>query len=225
MSGFKNDVLNRAIAQRLLKYILSKILVCCELMLEDCKNKKIVLSNLENVIRDHLFTEYLNSDDIMEQVGLEEFRFFPEVPENYQGGKPEGRTDLQVFSMDMFKYRKRYFTIECKRIDGSKTLNRYYVKNGIRRFVLPNPLYPSAYSTNCMFGFVVKDVDIEESVEEINSLQLNEYSDINVKSPISFTHISDINKYSYESEYTVVNAPDILLYHIFYDFSLVIDNS
>lgn len=224
MRGFKNSTLNRSVAQGILKDVLSKVLVCCEMMQNDCMAHSITLNNLEEDIRDYLFVNYLNCDDIMEQVGLSEFRFFSEVPENYKNSKPKGRTDLQVISMNMFKYRKKYFTIECKRIDGSKLLNRYYIENGIKRFVLPNPLYPSAFATNCMFGFVVKNIDIDANTQKISKLQTDEYKDIGSKANFSYAGISDKHKYTYEAEYFVEDALDILLYHVFFDFSSLIDS-
>jgi hypothetical protein len=224
MSGFKNSTLNKIIGQSILKDIISKVLICCEMMQNDCITHSKTLNNLEEDIRDYLFANYLNSDEIMEKVGLSEFRFFSEVPENYKSNKPKGRTDLQVINMNMFKYRKKYFTIECKRIDGSKRLNRYYIEKGIKRFVLPEPLYPSAFATNCMFGFVVKNIDIDANTQKIDKIQSNEYKDISVKGPFLHTDISDKHSYTYEAEYFVKDLPDLLLYHVFYDFSSLINS-
>lgn len=224
MSGFKNSTLNKRVAQGILKDVLARVLVCCQMMQNDCRIHNITLNNLEEDIRDYLFVNYLNNDDVMEQVGLSEFRFFSEVPEHYKNSKPKGRTDLQVISLNMFKYRKKYFTIECKRIDGSKRLNRYYIENGIKRFVLPNPLYPSVFTINCMFGFVVKNIDIDANAQEISKLQADEYQEIKGKRIFAEAGISDKHKYTYESEYFIEDAPDILLYHVFYDFSSLIGN-
>lgn len=222
MSGFKSSIMNRRLSQNILRNVLSKVFLCCEMMQKDCLAQKITIKNLEEDLRDYLFNNYLNKDDIMEQVGLNEFRFFSEVPENYQNNKPKGRTDLQVISMNMFKHRNRYFTIECKRIDGSKTLNRYYIENGVKRFVLPNPLYSSYYRTNCMFGFVVKNINIDSNAQKISKLQLEDYDDVKVKSSFCSSLISENHTYTYEAEYFVQDSSDILLFHIFYDFSQLI---
>jgi len=215
--------LNRRIAYGILKDVLSKVLLCCDMMQNDCRTDCNTLENLEEDIRDYLFCHYLNDDDVMEKVGLSEFRFFSEVPENYQKDKPIGKTDLQLISINMFRHRSQYFTIECKRIDGSKLLNRHYIENGIKRFVMPNPKYPSVFATNCMFGFVVKKIDIKANTKEIDRLQRDEYKEIDVKAPITYSNISDKHNYTYESEYIVKDAFDILLYHIFYDFSSIIN--
>lgn len=221
MSGFIDIATNRAISLSILKDILSKVLNCCEMMNRDCIAGKIKIKNLEEDIRDYLFHNYLNNDDVMEKVGLSEFRFFSEVPENYQNNKPIGRTDLQVISIDMFKYRKKYFTIECKRIDGSKRLNRYYIEKGIKRFTNPKPLYPSHFGVNCMLAFVVKEIHIDKNVGEINNLQQKYYKDIRIKRTISPSTISVKHKHTFESEY-FLDETDILLLHISYDFSSVI---
>lgn len=221
MSGFKDILVNRSISQGILKDIIAKILICCDMMIRDCLEGKITIKNLEEDIRDYLFHNYLNNDNVMEQVGLGEFRFFSEVPENYQNNKPIGRTDLQVINMDMFRYRRKYFTIECKRIDGTKKLNRYYIEEGIKRFVNPKPLYKSHFGMNCMFAFVVKEIDIDKNAQKINDLQIQEYKDIKIKTPILFSAMSSRHNYTFESEY-FLDESDILLFHIFYDFSPII---
>lgn len=224
MSGFRNIATNRMIARRILSDILSKLLICCEMMKKDCLEGKNKIKNSEEDIRDYLFSNYLDNDEIMEQVGLSEFRFFSEVPENYQNNKPIGRTDLKVINIDMFRYRKKYFTIECKRIDGYKTLNRFYISEGIRRFVKSKPLYPSYFNMNSMFGFVVQEIDVNKNIIQINDLQKEYYKDIKMKTPITFSNISSNHNYTFESEY-FLDGTDILLFHIFYDFSSIIDGS
>lgn len=218
MNGFKSAIINRSVSQSILKNIVSKVLICCDMMQKDCLAQKNTLKNLEEDIRDYLFNNYLNSDDVMEQIGLGEFRFFSEVPENYRNSKPIGRTDLQVINMNMFKYRKKYFTIECKRVDGTKKLNRYYIENGVKRFVLPEPLYPSYYRVNCMFAFVVKNIDVATNAQKISDLQTEDYKEVKVKTPFLSSLISSKHTYTYESEYFSSDDSDILLFHIFYDF-------
>jgi len=222
VSGFKSSIINKKLSQNILRNVLSKVFLCCDMMHKDCLAQKVTMNNLEEDIRDYLFNTYLNKDDIMEQVGLSEFRFSSEVPENYQNNKPKGRTDLQVFSMNMFKHRNRYFTIECKRINGSKKLNRYYIEKGVKRFVLPDPLYSSYYRTNCMFGFVVKNINIDSNAQKISKLQMDDYDDVKVKSSFCSSLISPKHNYTYEAEYFVEGSSDILLFHIFYDFSRLI---
>ena len=117
----------------------------------------------------------------MQKIGFDSFRFSSEVPENYVDSKPQGRADLQVYSIDEFRHRESYFIIECKRIAGTLTLNRKYIDKGIRRFVGKTPKYTSYYKINCMLGFVVKEIDISKNIDCINQLLKNDYSDIHVR--------------------------------------------
>jgi len=126
MNGFKDVLINQMIASNILKDIIIKVITCCNLMLEDCirENKKI--RNDEVFIKNYLFCNYLDNDEIAELVGLSKFRFFSEVPDNYINNKPVGRVDLKVISSNMFKHRRKYFINECKRIDRTAKINPYY---------------------------------------------------------------------------------------------------
>lgn len=167
MSGFKDGSLNREIASSTLSYIVSKIIACFEKMIDDYSNDSIKIANKENVIRDHLFSKYLDNDEVMRNMGFDDFRFFSETPVNYINGQPQGRTDLHVISIHEFRHRKKYFTIECKRLDGNTTLNRKYIGEGMRRFLGESPKYSSLYQVNGMLGFVVKCIDIASNVEKL----------------------------------------------------------
>lgn len=181
MKGFMNTSLNEQIAFGILNHIIDKVLECFDLMILDCQNNSKKITNNEIAIRDYLFSNYLNKDIIMKNIGFDNFRFFSEVPENYVDSNPQGRADLQVFSIDEFRHRERYFTIECKRVDGNLTLNRKYIDEGMRRFVGNTPKYTSYYKMNCMMGFIIKNIDIGKNVEGINGLLQSDYSDINVQ--------------------------------------------
>lgn len=222
MSGFKNIDLNKRIQKNVLKLIIDKILICCDKMSEDLLSKNEKLKNLEEDIRDYLFNNYLNNDEIMEEIEMNNFRFFSEVPVKYVDNKPKGRIDLQVFNKDDISNRKKYFTIECKRIDGKSTLNRYYIENGIIRFVKRDPLYESFFKQECMLAFVVKNIDIENNANIIDDLQL-EYDEIHVKDHFSKIEISEGHDYIYDSTYEIEDDSDLSIYHVFYDFSSIIE--
>jgi len=219
MSGFKNTSLNNTIASSILNHIVSKVLACFEKMIEDYANGSKKIANNETAIRDHLFCNYLNNDEFMRSMDFDNFRFWAETPENYIDSKPQGRTDLQVFSINEFSHRNRYFIIECKRIDGNLTLNREYIDKGIRRFVGESPKYKSYYKINCMLGFVVRCIDIAKNVEKINGLLQTDYTDIHVQDYlcagiIPNTYISSHN----------LNGNDLIeLTHAFVNCASVID--
>lgn len=182
MSGFDNTYLNRQIATGMCNHIIAKVLECLDLMRQDCEHNKKKLANNETTIRDYLYWNYLNNDALMRGIGFDNFRFDSEVPENYVDDRPIGRVDLRVISFNDFRHRDRYFIIECKRIDGNSTLNREYIKEGIRRFIGNNSKYTSYYKMNCILGFVVRNIDIDQNVDSINSLLKSDYLDINVQS-------------------------------------------
>ena len=66
-----------------------------------------------------------------------------------------------------WEQEKAYFIIECKRLDGNKTLNDKYKNEGINRFITKK--YSSYYGANGMIGFVVKKIDIDENIKKIGS--------------------------------------------------------
>jgi len=165
----------------ILNHIVQKILVCMDLMQQDCESNFHKIANNEIKIRDYLYANYLNNDAVMRKIGFDNFRFFSEAPENYLDSTPQGRADLQVFSIDDFSNRQRYFIIECKRLDGNLTLNREYIDSGIRRFIGEKPKYTSYHKMNCMLGFIVKNIDIDTNIARINQLLHTDYSDISVK--------------------------------------------
>jgi hypothetical protein len=151
-------------------------------------------------------------------IGLDNFRFEPEVLENYIHGVPQGRVDLKVYNINEFRHRKRYFIIECKRIDGNPSLNRKYVTEGIMRFVGSPPKYTSYVKSNCMLGFLVRAVDIDKNVDSINRLLRSYSSDISVR---EYLHL-DTGSDTYVSVYGDDAAPQITLVHVFADcFDLV----
>lgn len=220
MSGFKSASLNNTIASSILNHIVFKVLACLEKMIEDYSIDSIKIANNETTIRDHLFCNYLNNDEIMRSMDFDNFRFWAETPENYIDSKPQGRTDLQVFSINEFSHRNRYFIIECKRIDGNLTLNREYIDEGIRRFVGESPKYKSYYKMNCMLGFVVRCIDVANNVEKINGLLQTEYADIHVQ---DYLHTGIVPN-TYISSHNRKENELIVLTHVFVNCSSVIAN-
>lgn len=224
MSGFKDKIFNRKIAQSMMKDIVVKVLQCSKMMLDDYVKSGRTIQNHEEDIRNALYDEYLNDNKIVEKIGLNNFYFEAEVPENYQNHKSIGRVDLKVINKDIFNQRDAYFIIECKRIDGNRRLNKAYVVEGINRFLSSEekgPKYSSYYGTNCMLGIVVKQIDIDENMKEINLIHQKE-NNVGENS-------TNIDKYvfnpdftsTYVSEYTI-DEGKLKLYHMFYDYSSII---
>lgn len=210
MSGFKSTSLNKLVASNTLNFVVGKVLLCLEMMQQDCGINSIKIPNREPDICNYLFSNYLNNDDIVKTIG--------EVPENYVNNTPRGRADLQVFSIDEFRRRDRYFIIECKRIDGNLTLNREYIDEGIRRFACDDPKYTSYYKINCMLGFVIRDIDIFANAEVINELLQTDYSDIHTDVYLSEGSIPK----TFISSHGLSEDSRIELLHAFSDCSKII---
>lgn len=187
-------------------------------MRDDCLDGSKKLSNKEQDICNYLFCNYLNNDDVVHDVGLDDFRFFSEVPENYVNNKPIGRVDLQVFSINDFRHRNRYFSIECKRIDGNLTLNREYINEGMRRFVGDARKYTSYYNVNCMFGFLVRKINTPLNVDKINKLLQTDYSDIHTHEYLYAGRVQD----TFVSSHGIDDDIRIELIHAFSDCSSII---
>jgi hypothetical protein len=154
----------------------------------------------------------------MKSIGFDDFRFHAEVPENYTENRPIGRVDLHVYSIEEFKHRNRYFIIECKRINGTLTLNKAYINDGIRRFVGNDPKYTSYYKTNGMIGFVVRDISIENNVAGINELLSKDYRDIHVHKNVQLL----LKPYIYISSHGCAEDRRVVLIHAFPNISSII---
>lgn len=187
-----------------------------------CSGKK--MANHEEKIRNHLLENYLDNDEIRVKIGLDKMclRFIAEVPENYDSTKEvySGRVDLKVVGQNWFTNCKDYFIIECKRIDGSAELNKKFIDNGVCRFTTDPILYPSYKNKNIMFGFIVKNIGIDDNAILIDKLQ-KENPNISIKQ--GFTQIENQikNACTYMSLY-LVKRKVLELKHLFYDFSKII---
>lgn len=217
MSGFGNNALNNLIKADTLIYVVERVIKCIEMMCSHCEGNSIRLNNNEPVILSHLFYNYLNNDDIMNSVGLDDYRFETEVPENFTNDIPIGRVDLKVYGIDDFRHRKRYYIIECKRVDGTLPLNRAYIDEGMRRFIGEYPKYSSYFQTNSMFGFVLQKCNPDSIVGSINELLENDYKDISVEQYLQPLSTSDM----YMSAHTSAEKK-LTLIHAFYDISRIV---
>ncbi len=175
--------------------------------------------NNEKKIR-KAFGTYLRDDDFKNST-------YPLMHYNYEAEAEEktGFVDIKIQKINPYEGSKAYYIIECKRIDGYKRLNKEYIANGICRFV--SSYYSTYYGCNGMFGFVVKNLDINQNVSEINSMLQEDY--VNDKGetvnshallPLSRCDIHGEFDYSYYSVHSC--DKDITLYHLMFDFSRMI---
>ncbi|GHU64142.1 hypothetical protein AGMMS49983_09250 [Clostridia bacterium] len=216
MSGFQNPDLNLIYADDVYEKLITHLLFCCEKMVLDYHGQHKFVENNENKMRNRLLEEYLNA------ITIGVFYFQAEAPENYDHNTAahSRRIDIKVISSNIFSNSKDYYTIECKRVDGQKTLNEKYIEEGVARFVVPPIGYPSYHQRNIMLGFVVSNIDIQTNTDQIKGIQsaiLRTY----INSDLTLLR-SDPGKYFiYLSSYRV-NADILNLHHIFYDFSSII---
>lgn len=193
--------------------ILSKIIVCYDLMIAD----NVSLTNDENAIRDVLLLNYLKNNPIRKKIHLTDYLFDREVPEE----RSLGRTDIKIQTLNTFLDTSAYYIIECKRIDATNTtgitgLNAKYIENGIYRFA--SSYYSTHNKTNGMIGFVVESIDINKNVSSINNLLATSFLAANTTQYLQYREIVVDFDYSYCSCHNV-EGDSVVLYHLMFDLS------
>lgn len=196
--------------------VLSKIIECYRLMIEH----KVPLENDENKIRDVLLIRYLKNNSIRRKIGLNQWLFDREVPEDFT----EGRTDIKVQSPNTFEDTNAYYIIECKRIDsvnpnGLSGLNNKYIENGICRFC--SQLYGTYYKTNGMLGFIVHSINIRSNISSLNTLLEKSITSASTTSYLEYHSITNNFEYTYVSRH-LLSSGEILIYHVMLDVSSLI---
>ena len=187
------------------EFILTQIYNCYKKMLRDFD----FIENNENKIKNKLYRDYLDRQEIIDELKLNDFRFRTEagyVDENYN---EIGYSDIEVIDLkSSLKNKDSYYVIECKRIDGANShyqssLNNKYVKEGIDRFI--EEKYPTNMKVNGMLGFIVRSIDIHDNTQFFSDLK-------------NYKFIQDF-EYSYRSEHTSKSNKKLTLYHLMLDFS------
>ena len=172
--------------ENIFKNLLLNIYSCYEYMLAD---KIKVPKNDENEIRDILY-KYISKRKIRNEIcNIYGFNFDKEVDEK------TGRIDLRIKDINDFEDFDSYYIIECKRLDGKSTLNKYYINHGINRFT--SGYYSSSYGINGMLAFVVEKIDIHSNMDKIggffNCLEINKLYDSNHSNKKLFHLIMDFS--------------------------------
>ena len=208
------------VRQKEIRTILSKVVRCYEVLYNDFISNGDKLPNDENKIRDTLHYKYLNDKTVRSQVKLRQYIFVPEAYEDNMRDSSRGRADLKVIIQSRtFANPQEYYTIECKRIDGSRKLNSEYVTSGIRRFADNGvPLYSSYYGTNGMIAFLVSAIDVNRNIVDINSHLKDNKS---VTTTMSITEEASV-KHCFKSSHQL-NSQVLDLYHLMLDFSGIVN--
>jgi len=172
--------------ENIFKNLLLNIYSCYEYMLAD---KIKVPKNDENKIRDILY-KYISNKKIRNKIcNIYGFNFDKEVDEK------TGRIDLKIRDINDFEDFNYYYIIECKRLNGKSTLNKYYIDKGINRFT--SGYYSSSYGINGMLAFIVEKIDIHSNMDKIggffNCLEINKLYDSNHSNKKLFHLIMDFS--------------------------------
>lgn len=192
--------------QQYRKAQLSGLLCDCINVYKFIISRGIMLPNNENLIRDE-FAKYIQDDEYKNEntSSIKNFHVDTEVREGVYG-----RTDIRFLPINPYEGQKAYFTIECKRLDGSIYLNKEYVLNGINRFKDPHK-YSTHLGYNAMIGFLVRKVDVEHVTQGVNRhLNSDEYL-----SALSLDFAKGC--YTFESNHRA--QKEIVLFHLWLDLS------
>jgi hypothetical protein len=218
MHGFKNTHLNDISKQYVFDTIVNALIKSCLKMINDCLCYGEFLPNHEEKIRNYLLENYLDNDTFKNTICNIPLRFMPEVPEsyNYSSYTYDGRIDIKVISENYFIDRSDYYIVECKRIDGTSTLYKKYINEGVSRFVADKPKYHTRNNKNIMLGFIVKDLDLAVVIASICKIHDSSFTDRITKKLSSIFCSSNYN--ICESTYT----NKLMLKHIFFNISNVI---
>ncbi len=178
----------------------------CNVYLLICKSGKKVPNN-ENAIRD-AFGEYLQNDSYKNKY-TQTVRFYQVDTESREG--EHGRTDIRFLKVIEYEGQQVYYTIECKRLDGTGNLCKEYVDSGIRRFTTGK--YTTQLGCNAMIGFVVGNIDFAGTVGKINGhLMPNEY--LQTQNTVMSAMVKLV------SHHTIPHR--FVLYHLWTDFSTLV---
>ncbi|MBU5362638.1 hypothetical protein KQI58_16315 [Enterococcus raffinosus] len=222
MSGFKFGKYNDIFKNNLFEAIREYVIKSCEVMVEDSINKNELLPNNEDKIKNRLVFKYLRDDKNKDRLNFDTWKldFEAENSENYSqenGDIADARLDIKIISEDTLASNERYYTIECKRLDGNKTLNTKYIDEGVARFVKGQVKYASAYKKNFMLGFLVKNFDIIENTEKIDKTQKTNLP-TEVVTPLNIFLNNAPSCCVYSGNYRTLKG-DLEIHHIFYNVS------
>ncbi len=218
MSGGLNPSITKALRKRNFEMISSYICEIFEVAVNDCLQSGLKLPNDENKISNIIVEEYLQKQ--RKTYNMQNYYFTREELENYDAetGEYIGRVDIRILLKSGFKKENAYYIAECKRLDGTETLNEKYVREGIARFVTEK--YISYQGANFMLGYIVKSINIPNVVKDIERIQ---NLDAEKRMHAEFNHLEkDGVADRYECMYKTLCSDTIVLRHLFLDLSDIV---
>ncbi|WP_114939634.1 hypothetical protein [Mucilaginibacter endophyticus] len=193
--------------------IMDFVLQCYHLMLKKYQGKQI--ENNENKIRNRLYKDFLNSNQTRQLIDIFPCRFECECAEIDTQYKEIGYTDIKVLTTISLSNSDAYYIIECKRIDGSRHLNNEYIKEGVFRFV-DVLKYPSYNNVCGMIGFVVKEIDTDKNIQNLNEILI----EVSSPAPLKLIEQSALGRYT--SIHTKTNNKPLKVSHLMLDYSSIV---
>ncbi len=193
------------------EFILAQVYACYKKMLIDYQ----FVEDNENKIKNRLYKDYLNKQDVRNDLGLNEYLFKTETAFINEEYDEKGYSDIEVIDLKgSLRSTEAYYIIECKRLNGEnshykQSLNNKYIQEGIKRFI--NEKYPTHHQVNGMLAFITKRMDIDENSKCFSDLK-------------RYMFINDFN-FSYKSNHITESGKKITLYHLMLDFSSKINSS
>ena len=143
-----------------------------------------------------------------------------EINENYT---TEGYCDIKVTipTNNIWSCKaEKYFTLECKRLDGTSAKNNKYIEDGMHRFITEK--YSKNMNIGGMIGFIETNknkkepIDIDNIVTNINTILITKHNHL-PEEKLNVVSI-DTNHYSCESVHAITNNNrKIQLVHLFLD--------
>ena len=186
------------------------------------KKHHFLHSNYETYIRNVFVKQYLRDKKAKVKFDVGYLLFEVESGEIDINNNTVGFIDIKVLNLGSndLTDEDEYYSIECKRLDGSKTKNRLYIDEGIRRYTLSK--YSSQMPFAAMIGFVEKGTS-QQIVQDINYL-LAEKTDLITFSLLNHHQFEDTFNESYKSEHKRINSnyDQIVLYHLMFDVKSII---
>ena len=209
-SGF---VYSSVFYNREFESIMSQIVVCYNLM----KSNDCSLQNKENLIRNEMVNNYLMNKNVRENIGINKYLFYRELPTI----DDTGRVDIYVVMQNTFQDVDACYIIECKRLNNKNTngktgLNAEYIQNGISRFI--SQKYKMHENTAGMIGFVVEKMDVHKNVCAINDLLNRHFTNMGTEQGLKYKEIVSGFEYSYFSTHKAGRVSKTI-YHLMFDFS------
>ena len=162
---------------------------------------------IEDILRNHLY------DCMMLINREEELNYFisKEDPTTSDySNETNGFIDIAIY---LSYYKKKCFSLECKRISKDKSIKSSYINKGIKRYI--DLKYVESMKVAGMIGFVE-----EGQYSQFSNKVANKIKETVNKKENCFSDVSEHYKhnYVYYSKHKRVNQKNIKIYHMLFDF-------